>query len=198
LHTSIVGARERGLGVAIPSSRPPTCRRMRGASVLAERVGFEPTNACASAVFKTAAFSRSATSPRRKSGSESLSRAVLIQQLPTARSLAAAPRFDAKAPRTCCTRSSRPPEFFCSTALATSLRAPRSSDVRSLAVVTMTATSRQSGVRLLLHPLEAAAEGGLSRRRRCRGRAPSRVRGLHREFPTRRHTVALATRDGPR
>jgi 3-oxoacyl-[acyl-carrier protein] reductase len=31
---------------------------------LAERVGFEPTEACTSAVFKTAAFDRSATSPR--------------------------------------------------------------------------------------------------------------------------------------
>ena len=31
---------------------------------MAERVGFEPTNACASAVFKTAAFNHSATFPR--------------------------------------------------------------------------------------------------------------------------------------
>ncbi len=30
---------------------------------LAEGVGFEPTNACASAVFKTAAFNHSATLP---------------------------------------------------------------------------------------------------------------------------------------
>ena len=33
---------------------------------LAERVGFEPTRALALAVFKTAAFSRSATSPHEE------------------------------------------------------------------------------------------------------------------------------------
>lgn len=31
---------------------------------MAEGVGFEPTNACASAVFKTAAFNHSATLPK--------------------------------------------------------------------------------------------------------------------------------------
>ena len=34
---------------------------------MAEREGFEPPEACASTVFKTAAFDRSATSPRRAS-----------------------------------------------------------------------------------------------------------------------------------
>ena len=34
---------------------------------VAERVGFEPTEACASTVFKTAAFDHSATSPERGS-----------------------------------------------------------------------------------------------------------------------------------
>ena len=56
--------------------RPERCAERRRSSSerrgsatedrLAERVGFEPTDALASAVFKTAAFDRSATSPGRK------------------------------------------------------------------------------------------------------------------------------------
>ena len=41
---------------------------LRRRAAVAERVGFEPTRARALAVFKTAAFDRSATSPRRKLG----------------------------------------------------------------------------------------------------------------------------------
>jgi hypothetical protein len=48
---------------------------------MAERVGFEPTRAFTLAVFKTAAFNRSATSPRIDRGAGSLSRSRLIQQL---------------------------------------------------------------------------------------------------------------------
>ena len=39
---------------------------------MAERVGFEPTNACALPVFKTGAFNRSATSPRGDNSSPDL------------------------------------------------------------------------------------------------------------------------------
>ena len=48
---------ERGIGAPAASQE---------AGILAEREGFEPPDACASAVFKTAALNRSATSPRRK------------------------------------------------------------------------------------------------------------------------------------
>ena len=52
-----------------PSARPPTKRsgsldmRAGRLNCLAERVGFEPTDACTSPVFKTGALNRSATSP---------------------------------------------------------------------------------------------------------------------------------------
>ncbi len=49
-----------------PRPRPPTKKRPRGVVMficMAERVGFEPTEACTSAVFKTAALNHSTTSP---------------------------------------------------------------------------------------------------------------------------------------
>ncbi len=56
----------------LPSNPSDSCQEIKKAKVkslafsMAEREGFEPPDSCLSTVFKTAAFNRSAISPRRR------------------------------------------------------------------------------------------------------------------------------------